>query len=148
MSDKVLDLFFHPKSIAVFGASENIYSYGHRYIQALHDFGYHGKIYAVNHKGEECLGHKIYRSIADVPDAVDQAFITIPSRFILDALKECIVKDIKAAVLFTAGFSEISEEGRELEKRIVELARGRMRLMEGLRYLPAPCFRKSPAPSP
>ncbi len=129
MSDKVLDLFFHPKSIAVFGASENIYSYGYRYIQAMHDFGYPGKIYAINHKGEECLGHKIYRSITDVPGPVDQAFITIPSRFILDTLKECMAKDIKAAVLFTAGFSEISKEGRELEKKIVESAKGRMRLM-------------------
>ena len=40
MSDRVLDRFFHPKSIAVIGASESIYSYGTRYIQALLDFGY------------------------------------------------------------------------------------------------------------
>lgn len=129
MSDKVLDCFFTPKSIAVFGASENIYSYGQRYIQALHDFGYQGKIYAINHKGEEVLGHKIYRTIAEVPDTIDQAFITVPSRFVADSLKECIARGIKAAVLFTAGFSEAGEEGRAMEKEVLEIARGHMRLM-------------------
>lgn len=129
MSDQVLDRFFHPKSIAVVGASENIHSYGTRFIQALLDFGYKGKMYAVNHNGEQVLGHKIYRKISDIPDAVDLAFMTIPSRFVVDSLKECIVKDIKAAVVFTAGFSEINEQGRDLEKEIVKLTRGHMRLI-------------------
>jgi acyl-CoA synthetase (NDP forming) len=129
MSDKVLDCFFHPKSIAVFGASENIYSYGQRYIQALLDFGYKGKIYAINHSGEEVLGFKIHRKVSDIPDAIDQAFITIPSRFVADTLKECITKGIKAAVLFTAGFSEAGEQGRAMEQEVLDIARGHMRLM-------------------
>jgi acetyltransferase len=129
MADKTLDLFFHPKSIAVFGASENIYSYGQRYIQALLDFGYPGKIYAINHNGEQVLGYKIYRKLADIPDTIDQAFITIPARFIPDALKDCVEKGIKAAVLFTAGFGEAGEQGRALEREVLEIARGRIRLM-------------------
>ncbi len=129
MPDKTLDLFFHPKSIAVFGASENIYSYGQRYIQALLDFGYEGKIYAINHNGEQVLGFKIHRKIADIPDIIDQAFITIPSRFVADTLKECIAKGIKAAVIFTAGFSEAGEQGRALEKEIVNAASGHIRVM-------------------
>ncbi len=129
MSDKTLDLFFHPKSIAVFGASENIYSYGHRYIQALLDFGYTGKIYAINHNGEQVLGLKIHRRVTDIPDPIDQAFITIPSRFVADAIRDCITKNIKAAVIFTAGFSESGEQGRAMEKEILDIARGHMRLM-------------------
>jgi acetate---CoA ligase (ADP-forming) len=129
MSDKALDLFFKPKTIAVFGASESIYSYGQRYIQALLDYGYQGKLYAINHSGEQVLGHKIYRNIAEIPDTIDQAFMAIPARFMLDALKECIEKGIKAVVLFTGGFGEAGEEGRALEKQILEMARGRIRLM-------------------
>jgi acyl-CoA synthetase (NDP forming) len=129
MADKTLDLFFHPKSIAVFGASESIYSYGQRYIQALHDYGYQGRLYAINHNGEQVLGHKIYRNVTEIPDAIDQAFIAIPARFMLDALKDCIEKGIKAAVLFTGGFGEAGEQGRALEKQILEMARGRIRLM-------------------
>jgi acyl-CoA synthetase (NDP forming) len=129
MSDKALDLFFQPKTIAVFGASESIYSYGQRYIQALLDYGYRGKLYAINHNGEQVLGHKIYRNVKEIPDTIDQAFMAIPARFMLDALKDCVEKGIKAAVLFTGGFGETGDEGRALEKQILEMARGRIRLM-------------------
>jgi acyl-CoA synthetase (NDP forming) len=129
MVDKRLDLFFQPKTIAVFGASENIYSYGQRYIQAMLDFGYKGKMYAINHNGEEVLGHKIYRNISEIPEPIDQAFLTIPSRFVPDVLKECIEQGVKAAVLFTGGFSEAGKEGRALEKEVLDIARGHTRLM-------------------
>ncbi len=46
-----LDRFFHPDSVAIIGVSEALTSYGTRYIQALLDFGYEGRIYAVNHSG-------------------------------------------------------------------------------------------------
>ena len=124
-----LDYFFLPKSIAVIGASENLLSYGARYIQALLDFGYKGKIYAVNHNGDEVLGYKIFRTLAEIPDTVDLAFITIPARFITDMVNECIVKGIKAAVLFTAGFREIGEQGRAIEQEIVKIAEDKIRLM-------------------
>jgi len=124
-----LDYFFRPESIAVIGASENLVSYGTRYIQALLDFGYKGKLYAVNHKGDKVLGYKIYRKLADIPDTIDLAFITIPSRFIVDIVKECIEKGIKAAVLFTAGFSETGEQGRIIEQQIVQIAEKKIRIM-------------------
>ena len=123
------DYFFRPESIAVIGASENLLSYGARYIQALLDFGYKGKLYAVNHKGDEVLGYKIYRKLADIPDAIDLAFITIPARFIADMVKECIEKGIKAAVLFTAGFSETGAQGRIIEQQIVQIAEKQIRIM-------------------
>ncbi|MBN2318124.1 MAG: acetate--CoA ligase family protein [Acidobacteria bacterium] len=129
MSDKVLNRFFLPKSVVVFGASESIYSYGTRFIQALHDFGYKGKIYAVNYKGEKTLGHKIYRSLDEIKDKIDLAFITVSAKYILGTLNECIAKDIKAAVAFTAGFSETGAQGRELEKEIVKTIGGKLRLI-------------------
>ncbi len=129
MSDKVLNRFFQPKTIAVFGASESIYSYGTRFIQAQLDFGYKGKIYAINHKGEETLGLKIYRSLDEIKDTIDLAFITIPARFILDTLNQCMAKNIKAVVAFTAGFSETGVQGRELEKEVVKSIKGQLRLI-------------------
>jgi acyl-CoA synthetase (NDP forming) len=129
LQKNILDKFFHPKSIAVIGASENLISYGSRYIQALIEFGYKGKIYAINHNGEQVLGHKIYRSIRDVPKPVDLVFITIPARFVLDVIKECIAENIKAAVIFTAGFREAGEDGLNIENEIVNEAEGRMRII-------------------
>jgi acyl-CoA synthetase (NDP forming) len=129
MSDKVLNRFFQPKTIAVFGASESIYSYGTRFIQAQLDFGYKGKIYAINHKGEKTLGLKIYRSLDEIKDTIDLAFITIPARFILGTLNQCMAKNIKAVVAFTAGFSETGAQGRELEKEVVKSIKGKLRLI-------------------
>ncbi|MBN2243433.1 MAG: acetate--CoA ligase family protein [Acidobacteria bacterium] len=129
MPDKVLNNFFQPKTIAVIGASESIYSYGTRFIQAQLDFGYKGKIYAVNHKGEKTLGLKIYRSLGEIKDRIDLAFITIPARFILETLDQCMAENIKAVVAFTAGFSETGAEGRELEKEVVKKIKGKARLI-------------------
>ncbi len=129
MPDKTLDLFFHPKSIAIFGASESIYSYGTRFLQAQLDFGYKGKIYAINHKGDTTLGLKIYRSIDEIKGPIDLAFITIPARFIVDTLKQCIAKDVRAAVAFTAGFSETGAEGRVLEREVLKTIEGKLRLI-------------------
>ncbi|MBN2041561.1 MAG: acetate--CoA ligase family protein [Spirochaetes bacterium] len=128
-SSMYLDHFFHPESIAVVGASENSLSYGARYIQALIDFGYKGKLYAINHNGDNILGYKIFRKLSDVPDKIDLAFVSIPAGFIADIIRECIEKDIKAAVVFTAGFSETGEHGCALEKEIMGIAAGKIRLM-------------------
>jgi len=131
---KDLDLFFYPRSIAIVGASEALNSYGARYIQALLDFGYTGRIYAVNHNGNEVLGYKIYRTVLDIPDSVDLAAICVPNRFVPEILRSCVKKQIPAAIVLSAGFSESGEEGRRLEQEIVEIA------AQGIRVMGPNCF--------
>ena len=41
-----------------------------------------------------------------------------------DGLRECIAKGIQAAVVISAGFKEMGEEGAALKKEIVEIAKG------------------------
>ncbi len=126
--------FFYPESMAIIGASESLLSYGTRYIQALLDFGYKGRLYAVNHSGNEVLGFKIYRSILDIPDNIDLVSICIPARFTPDILRDCLRKKIKAAIILSAGFSELGEEGRALEEEIRRIAR------QGIRVMGPNCF--------
>jgi len=94
-----IDLFFLPRSIAVLGASENLSSFGTRYLQALTNFGYKGRIFAVNRSGNVVLGHDIYRSVLDLPERVDLAVICVPARFSPDALQDCLRAGIKAAII-------------------------------------------------
>jgi len=129
-----LERFFHPASIAVVGASEALTSYGTRYIQALLDFGFQGKIYAVNHSGDEVLGYKIYRSVLDLPETADLACVCVSARFVPDTLRDCLKKSVKAAIVLSAGFREFGEEGRLLEEKIVEIAR------QGIRVMGPNCF--------
>jgi acetate---CoA ligase (ADP-forming) len=124
-----LDRFFHPDSVAVIGASEALTSYGTRYIQALLDFGYEGKIYAVNHSGNEVLGYKIHHSVLDIPENIDLACICVSARFVPDTLRDCLKKGVRAAIILSAGFREFGEEGRRLEEEVVEIARHGIRVM-------------------
>ena len=129
-----LERFFHPGSIAVVGSSEALTSYGARYIQALLDFGFEGKIYAVNHSGNEVIGHKVHRSVLDVPGNIDLACVCVSARFVPDILRDCLKKGVKAAIVLSAGFREFGEEGRLLEEEIVEIAR------QGIRVMGPNCF--------
>ncbi|MBN1626096.1 MAG: acetate--CoA ligase family protein [Deltaproteobacteria bacterium] len=136
MKDKIkeLDNFFLPKSMAIVGVSEALTSYGARYIQALLDFGFKGRLYAVNHNGENVLGFKIYRSVLDIPDELDLASICVPARFTPDILRDCVKKEVKAAIILSAGFSEAGEEGRETENELIKIAG------QGIRIMGPNCF--------
>ena len=129
-----LDNFFCPDSVAIIGASEALTSYGARYIQALLDFGYEGRIYAVNYNGNEVLGYKIHRSVLDIPESIDLACICVSSRFVPDVLRDCLKKAVKAAIVLSAGFREIGEEGRRLEDEVTEIAK------QGIRVMGPNCF--------
>ena len=88
----IIEYFFKPESMAIVGASESLKSYGARYIQAQLDFGYKGRLYAVNHNGDEVLGFRIYRSVLDIPDDIELAFICAPARFTPGILRDCVKK--------------------------------------------------------
>ncbi len=129
-----LDTFFYPESMAIIGASESLESYGARYIQALLDFGYQGPLYAVNHTGDELLGLKIYRSVLHIPDDIELVVLCVPSRFVADTLRDCLKKGVKAAIVLSAGFSEAGEEGKKMEREILEIAG------QGIRIMGPNCF--------
>ncbi len=63
-----LESLFTPHSIAVVGASANPEKQGHSYMKQLLDFGFKGKIYPVNPRGGEILGHKAYPSVSVIPE--------------------------------------------------------------------------------
>jgi acyl-CoA synthetase (NDP forming) len=136
MTDKITELnnFFLPKSMAIVGASEALEAYGARYIQALLDFGFKGRLYAVNHNGDNVLGFRIYRSVLDIPDDVDLASICVPARFTPDILRDCLKKKVKAAIILSAGFSEAGEEGRRIENELLKIAE------KGIRVMGPNCF--------
>lgn len=130
-----LDLFFYPKSIAIIGASEAINSWGARYIKALQSYGFSGKLFAVNHTGNQVWGLKIYRSILDISDDIELVLICVPARYVPDIIQECIKKNIKNIIVLSAGFSETGEEGKKLEEEISNLAR-----RNGVRIMGPNCF--------
>jgi acyl-CoA synthetase (NDP forming) len=113
----------NPKSVAIIGCSQNPKRLSGRPFYFLRKFNYQGKIYPVNPKYDEIDGIKCYPSIKDVPEPVDVALLLIPAASIEGALKECIEAGTKSAIIFSSGFAELGEEGREVQTRIGQLAK-------------------------
>ncbi|NOR39021.1 MAG: CoA-binding protein, partial [Candidatus Thorarchaeota archaeon] len=119
---KAIETLFNPKSIAVIGASSTKGKLGNSVLRNIIDSGYEGRIYPINPKAEKILGLKVYRSVSAIAGRVDVAVIVIPARFVLSVVEECGKKGVTALVIITAGFKEIGHEGKEAEKKIVEIA--------------------------
>jgi len=117
-----LDFFFNPRSLAVIGASTTPGKAGFIILKNLLKFGYKGEIYPVNPKGGEVLGLKFYHHISEVPKPVDLAVVVIPRNLVVDAVKECCEAGVRRFIIPAAGFSDDGEEGKLLEKRLVEVA--------------------------
>ncbi|MFH0819765.1 MAG: acetate--CoA ligase family protein [bacterium] len=119
----MLDLFFKPKSIAVIGASQNKKKVGYGLVENLIKSGFRGKIYPINLKDKRILGLPALASVSQVKNKIDLAIIAIPAPVVPHVLKECGQKKIKNAIIISAGFKEINEEGAELENKIKDTAK-------------------------
>jgi len=119
-----LDRVFHAETVAIVGASKDEAKRGFQAIKTLLDEKYEGRIYPVNPKEKSILGLKCYSSLLDIPDEIDLVLITTPARTLKDILKQCAEKGAAGAVVIAGGFGELGEEGKRLEKEIVESADG------------------------
>lgn len=126
-----LDYIFHPRSVAVVGASQDPTKRGHDYTDGLIQLGFKGPIYPINTKGGEVLGLRVYTSLRDVPGPVDYVISCIPAQQVILLMHDCAAVGVKVVQFFTAGFSETSEEtGIRLEAEMLEIAhRGGVRVI-------------------
>jgi acetyl-CoA synthetase (ADP-forming) len=116
-----LDVFFHPKSIAIIGASDNI-KFGYNTTKYLLESEF--KTYPVNIKKKEIHGHKAYKNVKDIPDEIDLAIILVGNEFVLQSVKDCIEKGVKGIVIESAGFAETGvERFIKIQKEIEEIAK-------------------------
>ena len=116
---ETLHILFHPRSIAVVGASRSRGKIGYEIIKNLVEFGYQGKIFPVNPKADFVHSMKCYPDIEAVPDPVDLAILVVPKRAVLEIVEACGRKGVRGLVVITAGFREVGESGRELEQELV-----------------------------
>ena len=117
-----LDDIFHPESIAVIGASAARQATG--WVARLLSFGYAGRIYPVNPRATEIGGLKAYPTVRDIPDDVDYVIFNVPARLAPQIMEDCVAKGVKAAHIFTAGFSETGkEEAKKLEADVATIAK-------------------------
>lgn len=126
-----MDRLFYPRSIAVIGASDDYARGSSMFLHCLINLGYEGDLYPVNiSANEKVMGLPAYKRITDIPGPVDYVIVGVPAAITLDVVSDCIEKGVPYIHFFTAGFKELqSEEGIRLEQELVELARGKTRLI-------------------
>jgi acetyl coenzyme A synthetase (ADP forming)-like protein len=112
---------FHPRSIAVIGASAEDGKIGNSVMKNLINGGFKGEIYPVHPKADEILGKKVYKSVLDVDADIDLAVFAIPAKFCAGAMEEVGQKGISGAIMIPSGFGEVGEH--ELQDELVGVAR-------------------------
>lgn len=116
-----LKSIFEPESIAIIGCSPDKKKIGGRPLDYLMKYGYLGSIYPVNPNYEIIEDMKCYETILHVPSDIDLAIIALPQKLVLPTFLACIKKSVKSVVIFSAGFSEIGEEGKKTKKKLLPL---------------------------
>lgn len=115
---------FNPGSIALIGATDKSrWSWNTFANLQLHGFA--GPVYLVNPRGIPVHGQQSYARVADLPAAVDLAFVMVPTSAVLGVLGEVADHGIPSVVLLTSGFAEVGDSGAELERQVTDLARRR-----------------------
>jgi acetyltransferase len=124
-----LDAFFHPRSVAVIGASEREGSVGRTLLENLSK-GFQGRVYPVNPTRAEVLGHRAYASLGAIPEKIDLAVVATPAATVPGVIGDCVSAGVQAAIVISAGFRERGAAGEDLERQIAaQLRRGGMRLV-------------------
>jgi acetyltransferase len=125
-----LDAIFAPKSVAVIGATEKAGSVGRTLLWNLISNPFGGTVFPINPKRSSVLGIKAYPNIAAVPEPVDLAVVVTPAPTVPSVIGQCVEAGVKGAIIISAGFKEVGEQGIELEQQILEQARrGNLRII-------------------
>lgn len=119
-----LQPFFHPRSLAIIGASSDPERIGGRPLRFMIEAGFAGTLYPVNTAGHaELQGVRAWRSVLDIPEPVDHAIVAVPLAAVEQAVADCARHGVRAVQVFTAGFAEAGADGARLQQRLVDIAR-------------------------
>ena len=132
---RTLNALLRPRSVAMVGASADVTRIGGRALRHLKEVGFGGEIYPVNPGRSEVQGLKAWSTIDDLPGSPDCAVLALPSAAVLPAIEACARKGVGAAVIFSAGFAEMGEDGARQQDQILGVAR-----QAGMRLLGPNCL--------
>ncbi|MEA1852300.1 acetate--CoA ligase family protein [Cytobacillus sp. OWB-43] len=118
-----LKSLFEPESIAIIGCSPDKKKIGGRPLDYLLKYGFLGSIFPVNPNYEMIEDMQCYETIMHVPSEIDLAIIALPQKLVLHTFLACIKKNVKSVVIFSAGFSELGEDGKKDQDQITALAK-------------------------
>ncbi len=117
-----LDRLLAPRSIAMVGASNNMYSIGGLVFANLKR-AFTGKLYPIHPKDASVQGITAFTSLHDIPEAVDLVVIAVASHAVEAIIEQAVAKGVGGVVLLSSGFAEAGPEGIALQQRVADLAK-------------------------
>jgi acetate---CoA ligase (ADP-forming) len=119
------EALFRPRAVALVGISDDAGKTAGRPLRFLRKHGYAGSIYPINPNRASVQGERAYARLVDAPGPIDHAYILVNTAAVESAVADCAAAGVTVATILASGFAEAGHEGRERQRRIVGLARGR-----------------------
>jgi acetyltransferase len=113
----------NPKSIAIIGGSNNVHKPGGAVVRNLLSGGYKGMLRIVNPKEDEVQGIKVFHDARELPPT-ELAILVVAAKYCPEYV-ELLAKEkqTRAFIIISAGFSEETKAGAELEQHILDVCR-------------------------
>lgn len=108
-----------PRSVAVVGAERQHGGAGHETLRALRDYGFRGRLHAVNRTGRPVCGLPTCRAVADLPAPVDLLVIARPPDEAAAVLADAGRLGVGGAMLLEPGPHELLRVAREQRIRLL-----------------------------
>ncbi len=134
-TQQALHTLFHPRAVAVIGASDDTTKHGYIVLNNVRAAGFTGGIYGISRRLKEVDGIPCFGDLASLPEPVDVAFLAIPAEAAVQAVRDCARAGLSAAIVGSAGYAESLEAGGA--ERQAELAR--IAAEEGIRIVGPNC---------
>lgn len=112
---------FHPRRIAVLGASSRRPNLANRYIRNLQLASFEGTIVPIHPEAETIEGLPVISSLAEIDEPIDYAFVALPASRVGEALGQGAGR-VRFAQVISSGFSEV-DGGLEIETALVDVTR-------------------------
>jgi len=123
MTVRNLDKMFGPRSIALIGATPGPDAVGAVVARNLRRAGFGGELMLVNPHHSTVDGLTVHPDIASLPKVPDLAVIVTPPQTIPALISQLGERGTRAAVVITAGFRELGEQGQSLQRATLEAAK-------------------------
>ena len=120
-----MKLFLEASSLTAIGVSRRTGPGTYNLLEHLVRYGYEGRVYPVNPNAGEILGIKTYPDVGAVPEVTALALISLPRLAVLQAVKDCVEKGIKAIIIITQGFADAVSVRTRSELQMQALASAR-----------------------
>jgi acyl-CoA synthetase (NDP forming)/GNAT superfamily N-acetyltransferase len=123
-----LQPLLYPHAVAVCGARRNGSGVGAAVLRSIRAGDFQGALYAVHPRaghGATVEDVPAYPTMADLPGPVDLVVVAVPATRVVATLRDAADAGVRAAVVISSGFEELGDEGRRLQREMLELARER-----------------------